>query len=756
MPIQVQGPDGSIAQFPDGTSPDVIKSAMAKRFGGPTEPKGTNWNPASVVVDAVGKSWDKLASGVRDDYAASKARVDQPLTAKNVLNGEVDRFKRGARFVGDIVETVSAPGAALMHEYATGPAADALSKVVPIYESPKLGDVVDSFRTGKGAYPRRLSEDEARTKIEGDLNTAIGAVMPAKGGVGFAGPQVPQGLARRAKFAATADKPNVYAAGVEKFDAANVEPSIAAIRRGPATAVANAIAENPVAGGRVRKQMDRQISQVGAEAERIAGQYGTNRGRQFAGEAVREGVRAFEGGKLRPQDRPIATSASAPAKQSSFSAKAEKVYDDAFEPIQAAEERAVVRARQDFETQRGNLEQQRAAKIANDQAAYDAAVQERQRLTQLGAPVGPEPIAPKPPPEVTAPPQRAAVTPTQTLGALREVSQRVNGQQLSNLITDGKPRAILQALENDGANVRFNDLRELRTWVRNAQRDPELRRSISDAGLQRIEGALTADVYNNAERLGGAQALNKLRRADAYYRTGSERIKNALQAFDSAGSGEQAYDRVVQAASSKGGADIRKLARLKRSLAADDWGDVASTVLSSLGKPSAGAANAAEEGAFSIDRFLTGYANMSPLGREVLFGARGGGGAQAARLHRELENLAEVAGYVKDLKGGANNSKSAVAGQTLATMAGLVNPTTAIPTGLALGSGAGVGEILTNPRFVRMLAEITTASKTDPQRAAKMAERFNTLTGEGRPRLAAAIPTVVGDSTAVNQTLERR
>lgn len=35
MPIRVKGPDGTVAVFPDGTAPDVIKSAMAKRFGGP-------------------------------------------------------------------------------------------------------------------------------------------------------------------------------------------------------------------------------------------------------------------------------------------------------------------------------------------------------------------------------------------------------------------------------------------------------------------------------------------------------------------------------------------------------------------------------------------------------------------------------------------------------------------------------------------------------------------------------------------------
>ena len=33
--IEVELPDGTIVEFPEGTSPDVIKSVMAKQFGKP-------------------------------------------------------------------------------------------------------------------------------------------------------------------------------------------------------------------------------------------------------------------------------------------------------------------------------------------------------------------------------------------------------------------------------------------------------------------------------------------------------------------------------------------------------------------------------------------------------------------------------------------------------------------------------------------------------------------------------------------------
>lgn len=38
MPIQVEGPDGQLYEFPDGTSREVMQSAMRKRYGGPSAP----------------------------------------------------------------------------------------------------------------------------------------------------------------------------------------------------------------------------------------------------------------------------------------------------------------------------------------------------------------------------------------------------------------------------------------------------------------------------------------------------------------------------------------------------------------------------------------------------------------------------------------------------------------------------------------------------------------------------------------------
>lgn len=670
-------------------------------------PSRKGWHPVDETVGVIKGAAKKLADGVRDDYAANKRNAGKIPRPGNIFENEL----RTARFVGDAANVVMSPVAGLMHGFVTGPAADALSKFVPTYEQPKFNDVVRSVRGNGSARPRRLSPDEARQVIENDLNSAIGMVMPGRSGAA---------VGSRVTASAKAVEPNIYAARSAEFARANVEPSVAAVQGGGAAKLANAIADNPVAGARVRSQMRRQTAQAGSKAEALAAQYGSNRGPQMAGEAAQTGVRRFA------RDKSVAAPGAAePAKRSSFAAKADTLYDEAFGPIESAENAAVTGSKQAFDVESAKLSAQRDAQVSSQRQAYDDAVQENNRLRSLGLAETPLPPQPTSLPAVQASPQAAAITPSATASTLGEISQRVNGQQLSRLITDSRIGSIASALEGDAHNVRFGDLRQLRTWVRNAQRDPTLRQGLPQADLQRIEGALTQDIYSNAEKLAGPEALAKLKRADAYYRAGSERIDRSLQAFDSANGGEQAYARIQQAAGSTSAADARKLIALKRSLSPDEWGDIAATTLTGLGRPTTGAANALDDGAFSINTFLTNYAKLSPAGREVVFGARGGGGEQAARLKAELDNLARVSGYLKDVQKGANTSNSAVSVQGMATIAGIANPSTFIPTSAALGGAAGVGEFLTNPVAVRWLSRLGQTQARNPKALPGLVQRLS-------------------------------
>lgn len=331
------------------------------------------------------------------------------------------------------------------------------------------------------------------------------------------------------------------------------------------------------------------------------------------------------------------------------------------------------------------------------------------------------------------------VRPVKTQGVVRDVLGNVDAPALRTMLEDPTVKGISEALTQDAGKVTFGDLRALRTYVRTARRNPELRASIGDANLSRMESALTEDIYAAAETLSGGHrfAAQQLRRADQYYAAGSERINSTLGSIFKAPNGEGAYDRLIGAASDGGKADIQRLLSAKRSLPPEMWGDVAATALKRLGKPTAATEEVAAEDAFSINTFVTNYNKLSPEGREVLFGSRGGGGAQATRLRAQLDNLAEVADMQKAVERAANTSNTAVAGQSIATVAGLVTNTG--PTIAALGAVRGLGEVMTNPRFVRWVVRMQKAPT--PQAQAAVLDQLDALE-KGDPAVAAVAPQI--------------
>lgn len=280
----------------------------------------------------------------------------------------------------------------------------------------------------------------------------------------------------------------------------------------------------------------------------------------------------------------------------------------------------------------------------------------------------------------------------ETRSAIQGIWGRVNSPELRDMITDPRVKGIGEALEASPEALRFGDLRALRTWVREAKGNPQLRQGIPSASLSRLEGALTKDISANAEALAGPQAARRLQQADQFHRIGSRRIEGQLQAFVGKAApktGESTYDVIVRAASDKGGADLARLSALKKSLQPQEWGDVAATTIQRLGGP---------EGAdFSIHKFVSGLESLSPGGKDVLFGS--------GPLRAELENLQRVAARVKAVEKGANMSNSGVNVQNAVTLSQALNPA----AWKVLGGMALSGEAMTNPAVVRWIANIGSA-----------------------------------------------
>lgn len=427
-----------------------------------------------------------------------------------------------------------------------------------------------------------------------------------------------------------------------EFERAGVRPTLAATQGSSAAPLTMAIGENPI-GGNVRQNIQNSVDDVAARSRELAGEYGQHGQPENVGEAVQTGIDRFA---RRPgATRPAGAPESIPSRDWSFRAKADALYDDVF------------------------------ATIARDEQQH--------LLGQTGAGV-----------DLTA-----------TQGALRQIQEGVSSPGIAALVSDDTIRRVADAVA-DPSTIRFNDLRRLRTWVREARERPALTQTIDQAGMARLESALTQDIYASAMTIAGENAAQQLRRVDRFYRAGQTRIQEALQPFaDRTGRG--AYDRVVALAREGGRQNTRQLQQLRNSLRPDEWREVAATVVDDMGRPNPGNAQALEAGAFSLENFVTNYAKLSPEGRRILFGGAGREGLMSA-----LDNLAQVAGYTKQVRGFANMSRSGASIQNIGTLGAAGGAAAAAFTGnlaplaglTAMGLTARItGEMLTNPAFVRWL-----------------------------------------------------
>lgn len=189
MTITVTGPDGVELEFPDGTSRETMKAAMAKRYGGPAmPPKSAAPSPRGLLETMAGNFMAPInhaVAGVNDawkrDQALTQEIFRKPLGQK-LRDTPVDIARSGASVVN---VGLNAAGVALSPivgamNVATQPAAEVVGGAMydagfPAYETPFLG------------VPRKLNREESIGSVNQGLTTAIGMLAPAKSGVPVVG-----------------------------------------------------------------------------------------------------------------------------------------------------------------------------------------------------------------------------------------------------------------------------------------------------------------------------------------------------------------------------------------------------------------------------------------------------------------------------------------------------------------------------------------------------------------------------------------
>ena len=240
--------------------------------------------------------------------------------------------------------------------------------------------------------------------------------------------------------------------------------------------------------------------------------------------------------------------------------------------------------------------------------------------------------------------------------------------------------------------------------------------------VKMIYGKLSDDMRLAAES-SGADALKAFEQANGFYSRGRDIIDGTIAKFTNAQTPQQAYNNLKNMLME---GNVRQstnaILNIKKALPASDFDTFRSTLISNLGKATAGAQDAAGE-AFSPSTFLTNYNKLNKSSRKVVFGDLSG----------ELEKFAKVAEQAKDAAANVNRSRTGVAVSTaglvgLAATGGLK----AAVIAAALNYGTAVG--MTSKPFLKAL---NAAAKKDMGPLQRLAGGDGVIAAEAKTILRA-------------------
>lgn len=281
-----------------------------------------------------------------------------------------------------------------------------------------------------------------------------------------------------------------------------------------------------------------------------------------------------------------------------------------------------------------------------------------------------------------------------TRGVVAEIAAKRDAAALSAGKATGE---VLEAVQRaDG--LTYEGVKTLRTNIGEMLKKGILPDGVSGSELKRIYGGLSKDLESSVASAGGPKATEAFDRANKYYSLVSDRRESLAKIIGADGNApaESVFNRIEAMAGSTSRADISKLAQARKAMGSDDWNEMASTIVTRLGRD--------VEGNFTPQRFITAYGKLSDAGKSLLF--RSGGKSDLAN---HLDDIATVSSRFKELQKFANPSGTARNASWTAMGAGAMTaPLTTLTTVLG---GRAVAMALSRPASAASIAKIAKAQQ---------------------------------------------
>lgn len=677
MPIaRVQMPDGSIGRFevPEGTTPqEVEKFAFEQVNAKPAPPEPSTMDRAGRVAGLGARAVVRGATAIPGLMAdAASEAVNLGIEGANKLGANIDYRMQKPTTVLDRAMTdagVSAPanaaertatdvasamvGAALpakIADWVAGVAQSPFAKQIAETLAKNLGLQVVSAGTGTASGD--IARENGAGPVGQTVATVAGSLAPAVAQTAASG--AVRSVMRGGESGRKAVEDNI-----KTFADAGTTPTVgqATEMRGPWLAE-TMLSKTPGSAGVMANKATTQAAQMGGKVDELAGTLSTNTGAENAGRAIKEGITADKGFKSWFRARQGALY----GELDKYIPSTEKVSADntlarlkeLTTPIRGAENTSAA------------IQQPRIATLAE---AFTEDAAPRAERIKPGVPVG-------------ATSHHGVPIPPSLLGP------------------DGKPLPTIIPAKDGG--IPYEALKQLRTAVGQKISNPSLVDDITTGQWKALYGALSEDMKVAAEK-SGPDALRAWGRANDFTKAGIQRLETLDTVI-----GTRDPEDIFKAAISGTQEGATTLRAVVKSLPEPAQKSVAATVLKRLGMATPGRQNELGE-IFSTESFLTNWNKLSGEAKLTLFSKYG------PDFTKNLDQIAKAASNLRDgSKVFANPSGTEAAVTTRLGLSGIILSTLLGHPGTAAAIGGGMGaanvgarQLMTNPEFVRWLAQTT-------------------------------------------------
>jgi hypothetical protein len=223
--------------------------------------------------------------------------------------------------------------------------------------------------------------------------------------------------------------------------------------------------------------------------------------------------------------------------------------------------------------------------------------------------------------------------------------KRIGQERLAAKLGDSAAVKLVLDAATDPKGLTYAGAQRLKREIGSKLKGIMTESSLSEEELKQLYGGLREDVREAAKNAGGAKGLAAFERANNYAQKVIERRKQIGKIIGVKGdvNDEKVFSKIASLAGEKS-ANAQLLKTARKAMDPESWNDVTAGVITKLGRTPEG---------FSPDKYITAYAELTPVGKDALFGPAGN------PLRNSLEDIYTVAQRYKEVGKNRNFSNTA-------------------------------------------------------------------------------------------------